>query len=133
MSKTVSVDHLAEEIMSGLREYCELTSDQVKSAARKGANTVRNEIKANAPRLSGKYAESWRASKTEEYAHRITYTVYSPKRYMLAHLLENGHHIRLVRNGPSVGWVDEIPHIGPAEKKGIEKFETEIEKALRSV
>jgi hypothetical protein len=52
-------------------------------------------------------------------------TVYSPNRYMLAHLLEKGH---AKRGG---GRVRAIPHIAPAEEAGIEMLEGLIEKAVR--
>lgn len=55
----------------------------------------------------------------------LSQTVYSPNRYMLAHLLEKGH---AKRGG---GRVRAIPHIAPAEQAGIALFESLIEQALK--
>jgi hypothetical protein len=61
---------------------------------------------------------------TDESATKLEITVYSPRRYMLAHLLENGH---AKRGG---GRVRAIPHIAPAEQAGIQELEERIERAL---
>ena len=123
-NQRVSVDGLAQAVMDGLQEYAELATDEMKSAVKKAATTVQKEISAGAPRRTGKYAGSWRTKTTMESSTQIEVTVYSPKRYMLAHLLENGH---AKRGG---GRVAAIPHIAPAEQTGIEELEKEIEKAL---
>ena len=52
-------------------------------------------------------------------------TVYSPSRYMLAHLLEHGH---AKRGG---GRVRAIPHIAPAEEVGAEQLEQDILRGLK--
>ncbi len=122
--QTVTIDQLADAIMDGLEEYKNLAGSQVKSAVRKAANTVRDDIKATAPRRTGRYAESWTTSKTKENSTGLTMTVYSPSRYMLAHLLEFGH---ALRNG---GRARAFPHIAPAEEHGVSVLESAITKAL---
>ena len=123
-SETVSIDRMAEAIMEGLNEYAELAADEMKKAVKNSAKSVKDEIGSGAPERTGKYAKSWRTKTTKESANALEITVYSPSRYMLAHLLENGH---AKRGG---GRVRAIPHIAPAEQHGIEQLEREIEEAL---
>ena len=120
----VEIGHMAEAIMDGLREYADLATDSMKAAVKKAGNTVRKEVSANAPRRTGTYAKSWRTRKTRESSNVLEVTVYSPKRYMIAHLVEHGH---AKRGG---GRVAGRPHIAPAEQHGIEQLEREITEAL---
>ena len=122
--QNVTIEQLADAVMEGLEEYKNLAGTQVKAAVRKAANTVRDDIKATAPRRTGRYAESWTTSKTKENSTGLTMTVYSPSRYMLAHLLEYGH---ALRNG---GRARAFPHIAPAEQHGISTLESAIMFAL---
>ena len=85
-----SIDNLAEEIMQGLQEYADLADTAMKKAVRKTATQVKNEISANAPKDTGKYAKSWATKKTGENSHSLEMTVHSKNRYQLAHLLEKG-------------------------------------------
>ena len=125
MGRSISVDELADVINEGLEEYASLTSEKVKSAVRKSAKTVKEQINSSAPVRTGRYAKSWKAKTTAESSNMLQQTVYSPNRYMLAHLLEKGH---AKRGG---GRVRAIPHIAPAEAAGIEMLEGLIEKAVR--
>ncbi len=125
MGRTVRIDDLANEVMAGLQEYADLATDSMKTAVKKAGNTVKTDITANAPERTGRYAKSWRAKTTKESATALEVTVYSPTRYMLAHLLEHGH---AKRGG---GRVAAIPHIAPAEQRGAEELEREIERSLR--
>ena len=45
----IDVDDLADEVMKGLQEYSALATDTMKKAVRKAGNTVKKEIKENAP------------------------------------------------------------------------------------
>ena len=125
MGRSISVDELAEVINEGLQEYATLTSEKVKSAVRKSAKAVKEQINSSAPVRTGRYAKSWKTKTTAESSTMLQQTVYSPNRYMLAHLLEKGH---AKRGG---GRVRAIPHIAPAEDAGIEMLEGLIEKAVR--
>ncbi len=123
-NQTVSIDQMADVIMEGLQEYADLATDDMKTAVKKAGNTVKTEISETAPRRTGKYAKSWKTKNTKETSTELQVTVYSPTRYMLAHLLENGH---AKRGG---GRVKAIPHIAPAEEKGEEQLIKDIESAL---
>ena len=125
MSQRVSIDGLADAVMQQLEEYNELAADEMKKAVKAAGKTVRTEISGNAPVRTGRYAKSWTSRTTAESSVDIEVTVYSPKRYMLAHLLENGH---AKRGG---GRVRAIPHIAPAEEIGAQQLEADITKALK--
>ena len=125
MGRTISVDELADVINEGLKEYADLATEDVKSAVKKTAKAVKDQINGSAPVRTGRYAKSWKVKTTAESANGLEQTVYSPTRYMLSHLLEKGH---AKRGG---GRVRAIPHIAPAEEMGVEMFEGLIEKALK--
>ncbi len=124
MAGTIDVDALADEVMKGLTEYADLAADEMKAAVKKAGDTVKSNISANAPKRTGKYAKSWRAKTTKETASTMEVTVYSPSKYMLAHLLEHGH---AKRGG---GRVAGKPHIAPAAEAGEQELLDEIERAL---
>ncbi len=90
MSRTVSIDEMADAINEGLKEYATLASTQVKSAVRKSAKTVKDQISANAPSRTGAYKGSWVATKQSESSQSLQMVVHSKNRYQLAHLLEKG-------------------------------------------
>ena len=125
MSRTIKIDQLAEAIGEELEEYSTLTAVSMKAAVTKAGNSVRKDIGANAPVKSGRYAKSWRTKKTRESSTKLEVTVYSPTRYMLAHLLEHGH---AKRGG---GRVKAIPHIAPAEEAAEEQLMKDIELLLK--
>ena len=126
MTSRVSIGDMASAINKQLEEYATLTTEGVKSAVSKAGNTVRSEIKANAPSRTGAYAKSWSVKKTAESSNSLQVTVHSRNRYQLAHLLEFGH---AKRNG---GRVAAQPHIAAAEEKGVTELEQEIERCIRN-
>ena len=124
MSDTVSVDQLADAINVALQEYATLAASDMKKCIADAGKTIRKEIRSHAPKESAQYGKSWRVRKVAEDSQTVTYMIYSPKRYFLAHLLEHGH---AKRNG---GRVSARPHIAPAEEKGEEKLIKDLERAL---
>ena len=60
----------------------------------------------------------------KENSNSINVVVHSEKHYQLTHLLEFGH---ALRNG---GRSKAIPHIAPAEQRGIENFEKRVMEGL---
>lgn len=119
-----TIDSLADDIMAGLREYAELADDAMKTAVKKTATSVKKEISTNAPKDTGAYGKSWKATKVAENSHTLKMTVHSKDHYRLAHLLEKGH---AKRGG---GRVEGKPHIAPAEENGAEMLTNLITEAL---
>ena len=107
---SIRIDDLAREVMKGLDEYADVTTEQVKKAVRKAGNTVRKEIQENAPKNTGDYAKSWVVKKVRESSHTLEVVVHSKNRYRTR----------------------AMPHIAPAEEKGIEQLEKQIERSIRN-
>ena len=124
MGKTIPVDKLTEEVMNGLEEYAELTADVLKKEIQEAGKVAKQQISQTAPRKTGRYAKSWAVKKVSETSNSLEVTVHSKNRYMLTHLLENGH---AKRGG---GRVAAIPHIAPAEETAIQSLERNIEREL---
>ena len=122
MGRKISISQLSAAVMEELEGYADLAAEDMKSAVKKAAATVR--IEASAPRNTGDYAKSWTVKTTKESSNALQVTVHSRNRYQLAHLLEHGH---AKRGG---GRVAARPHIAAAEEAGIEQLEREIERSL---
>lgn len=120
----VTVDQMADAVMEGLLEYAELATDVMKDCVKKAGNTVKKETQANAPVKSKRYQRSWAVKKQKESSNALEVVVHSRNRYQLTHLLEKGH---AKRGG---GRVRAIPHIAPAEEKGIRELEEGIRRGL---
>ena len=124
MGRTIPVDQLASEVMNGLEEYAELAADVLKKEIQEAGKTAKKQIEATAPRRTGRYAKSWAVKKVSETSNSLEVTVHSKNRYMLTHLLENGH---AKRGG---GRVAAIPHIAPAEEAAVQSLEQNIAREL---
>ena len=124
MGQKIPVDRLAEEVMKGLEEYADLTADVLKKQVQEAGKTAKKQIEQTAPRLTGRYAKSWSVKKVAETSNSLQVTVHSRNRYMLTHLLENGH---AKRGG---GRVAAIPHIAPAEEMVAQSLEQNIAREL---
>lgn len=123
-NQRVTVDQMADVIMEGLLEYAELAADTMKDCVKKAGNTVKKETQANAPVKSKRYQKSWAVKRQKETDSTLEVVVHSRNRYQLTHLLEKGH----ARRGG--GRVRAIPHIAPAEEKGIRELEEGIRRGL---
>lgn len=122
--RRVTVDQMADAVMEGLLEYAELATDVMKYCVKKAGNTVKKETQANAPVKSKRYQKSWTVKKQKENSNSLEVVVHSRNRNQITHLLEKGH----AKSGG--GRVRAIPHIAPAEEKGIRELEEGIRRGL---
>lgn len=125
MTERVTINKLAEAVIEGLIDYVDLATDEMKSCVKSAGNTVKDEIKKEAPFKSKRYRNSWTVRKTKESSTTLELTVHSRTRYQLSHLLEHGH---AKRGG---GRVPGKIHIAPAEKRGEEELIQNIERWLQ--
>ncbi len=100
-------ENLHEAILSELYEFSYEVEQIVQEELDKGAQDLKNELKATSPKRSGRYAKNWKVRKNGR-----SRTVYNGKpTYRVTHLLEHGH---ASRDGGRVG---AKPHIKQAEEK----------------
>lgn len=134
MSSTkIQIDQLASAVHDILAEYTEEVTTVTKEVTNETGKLVTKEIRNTAPKSKdtkrkkgGKYAKSFRVKTVLETSTKLEVVVHSPTRYMLTHLLENGH---AKRGG---GRVAAIPHLAPAEQVGIAHMESELERRLKN-
>lgn len=122
--RRVHVDQMAEALARIMVEYAELSNEVMKGCVVEVSQSVKEDIQGNAPVRTGKYKKSWAAKKVQENANSLTMAVHSRDRYQIAHLLEHGH---AKRGG---GRVQAVPHIAPAERRGVEELTAKMERGL---
>ena len=88
----VKADGFGNAIRDALEETKKLTEDALIASIDKTAKETVQKVKSASPTKKGKYAKGW-TSKVTTQAGRGRYgrTVYNKPRYMLVHLLQNGH------------------------------------------
>jgi hypothetical protein len=121
MSVRIKPDQLSKVVSETLDDYKESLSEKVKKSVKDAAIEAVKDLKATSPKLTGRYAKSWKQKKLKEISSEMDIVVHAG-RYQLTHLLENGH---AKRGG---GRVRAIPHIRPVEQKVSEKLERDIKK-----
>ena len=77
MGQNVQIGELADTIMETLEEYADLAADNVKQAVKDAGETIKKEIRANAPKDAGDYAKSWAVKKSKETSNSITTVSYT--------------------------------------------------------
>ena len=91
-SSHVKVDGLENAVKEALMETKTLTENALRYAVDKTARETVTKIKGQAPVKTGKYAGGWTSKvTTQDGRGRYGRTVYNAPRYMLSHLLQNGH------------------------------------------
>ena len=126
------IEKMESELMEILRDYQDLTDEEMEQVVKKTANTVKNAIKQEAPRDTERYKDSWATKKTTSKRHKTVVTIHSKNRYQLTHLLENGHKLT-DRNGNKIGdgYVSEKPHIAPATENADRELMYQLRKLYK--
>jgi len=122
------INGLADAVMDAMLEYTGEVEEAIPQIVDSTADAMVREIRAAAPKRTGKYAKGWtvrqlgeRTRSREGYAKLVC----NPKRYSIAHLVEYGHAKR------NCGRVSGKPHIRPACDKLLPEFERKIEEAVK--
>ena len=121
---------IRKEVTAALEEYCLEAQKALDESAKETAKLTQKQLKDTSPRGKGKgkYRRGWRVKKLET-AGLVSYIVYNGAQPGLTHVLEHGH---LARNQyGTFGRVRGIPHIGPANEEGIQRFELSCRARLR--
>ena len=119
----VGMDGLENAILDAMRETRQLTEKALMSAVDKTARETVKKIKGASPVRTRKYAKGW-SSRVSKKDGRGGYgrTVYNGPRYMLTHLLQNGH------GGPRPAGAH--PHI-PSDEETAAVVEKNLESEMK--
>lgn len=120
VSKKVSIDNFANELVDILKEYTSDMEQGMEDAKEKTAKDGAKKLKITSPKKTGKYGKGWRAKKVG-----TTWVVYNATDYQLTHLLEKGH----AKVGG--GRVSGRPHIAPVEEEVIVGYEKQLERMIK--
>lgn len=121
MAKTVET-----QLTKILDEYEDEMVEELSRIAETVAKNTRKLLKRTSPRGSSErhYADGWSVKKGKQLNGGVNVVVYNRTKPQLTHLLEKGH----AKVGG--GRVEAIPHIAPAEKRGVEEFLKRVETEL---
>ena len=115
MSKKVTPDNLASELMKALEEFSAFTDEAVDKGVSETAKDAVKKLQNAHPQGSGqygswdkKYNKGWTVKKTKRDK---TATIHNATDYQLTHLLEKGH---ALKNG---GRTRAFPHIAPVAEE----------------
>ena len=129
MSDSIDITDLGDEIEEILKENFKEIGGKVVTTTNRVANNVRDKLKQNSPKRTGKYAEGWTTQKNDTRKDSIfgsyEVVVHNKTHWMTVHLLELGHAIK-----GGTKRVKAYPHIRPAEEEAAEEFYNELQKKL---
>ncbi len=120
----ISANEFQDAVMKALEDARMVTDKAVTAAVDRTSKETVSKIKGASPQKTGKYKKGWSSKVTAKQGRgRYGRTVYNGPRYMLAHLLQNGH------GGPRPAGAH--PHIPSDEETGelfVKNMEKEMEK-----
>ena len=119
----IKIDELDKAVREELDSYSREVGEAVDNAVLRVAKRCLASIKANSPNRSEAYRKGWTMAK-ETMRSRLLAVIYNRKRWLLIHLLENGH------QKASGGRVSGTPHVGPAADQAERELVAEIIREL---
>lgn len=127
MADIISIDNLADAIVSAVREYTEDVSEAIEQEVDATANEVLKEVQTNHPYKdrTGEYTKGFKITKQDREG-RTRRIVWNKKHYRRVHLLEFGH---AKRGG---GRVPAYPHLRPAYDKHAAQLPERIKRIIRN-
>lgn len=111
--------------------FAEGVSEIAHKAAKKAGAEGRNNLKTRSPQEYGDYKAGWSLRNKSTVAGGIEYVIHNKTRYMLVHLLEDGH--ELIINGKRKGRVPAIKHYQHTVNEAGDKFVEYIEEGLQRI
>jgi hypothetical protein len=128
MAQKVSIDGMADAIISALKEYSKISEEEMTQIARDVAKEGVKKLKATSPRGKSKdsYAKGWTVKYTRVGSNKFNFTVYNKTKPGLTHLLEKGHQIVQGKGGRAKAY----PHIAKVEQWCNSEFEKRIKRRL---
>lgn len=120
----ISPQNFQDAVMKALEDTKIITEEAMNAAVDKTAKQIVSKTKGAAPVKTGRYKKGWTSKVTTQKGRgRYGKTVYNGPRYMLAHLLQNGH------GGPrAAGPHPHIPSDEETEKLFTENLGSEMNK-----
>ena len=123
----VSIDQLADAIVSAVREYTEDVSEAIEQEVDATADEVLKEVQTNHAYKdrTGKYTKGFKVTK-QDRPGQTRRVIWNKKHYRRVHLLEFSH---AKRGG---GRVPAYPHLRPAYDKYGAKLPEKIKRIIRN-
>mgnify|MGYP001260787694 CR=1 FL=1 len=123
--KFIKPEEMGVEISKLIGEYTKEVSESIEKEIDSTAKDMLREIRATAPKKTGKYAKGF-AIKKDNLGGNATRIIYNKRKPGLVHLLELGH------SKVGGGRVSARPHLRPAYDKFEPQMTKNIERIIRN-
>lgn len=123
--KFIKPEEMGVEISNLISDYTKEVGEAIEKEVDSTAKEILKEIKATAPKKTGKYSKGFKIKK-ENISGSATRIIHNKDKPGLVHLLELGHSKR------GGGRVSARPHLRPAYDKYVPQMERKIERIIKN-